>query len=109
MWYCEDFFSENSIFFYKAMIATPLWIIGLKRNDFIKKKSQSIRHPKLERVQKVACKVLLKHKYESYVQALGTLKLEKLETRRQKMSLTFGNKCIKKSKIFPYVPPKKWP
>ena len=58
----------------------------------------------LERVQKVACKILLNQRYESYSQALDILKLENLEIRRQKMALSFGKKCAnnpKFSEMFP--------
>ena len=58
----------------------------------------------LERVQKVACKILLKQKYTTYENAQITLKIENLQTRRLKMALKFGKKCLVSpqfSKLFP--------
>ena len=49
----------------------------------------------LERVQKNACRNILKDKYKSYTDALKFLKLETLEERREKLILKFGKQCIK--------------
>ena len=49
----------------------------------------------LECVQKVACKIILNKKYSDYEQALADLKLDKLIDRRQKLYLTFAQKCLK--------------
>ena len=58
----------------------------------------------LERVQKVSCKIILKGKYTTYTNALQDLKLENLDSRRQKMALNFGKKCVEHpqfSSLFP--------
>ena len=49
----------------------------------------------LERVQKVACKIMLKENYTSYENALATLHLENLETRRLMLCTRFAKKCLK--------------
>ena len=58
----------------------------------------------LERVQKVALKVILQEDYESYHQALRILNLEPLFVRRKKLCLRFAKKCVKHEKsktLFP--------
>ena len=58
----------------------------------------------LERVQKVALKIILQEAYESYNQALKSLNLETLFVRREKLCLRFANKCLKNEKskaLFP--------
>ena len=49
----------------------------------------------LERVQKVALKIILKEKYQDYNHALRMTGLEKLTMRRQKLCLNFARKCTK--------------
>ena len=58
----------------------------------------------LERVQKVACKVILRGDYETYPQALDDLNLQTLSSRRETLCLKFAKKCIKHEKakdLFP--------
>ena len=58
----------------------------------------------LERVQKVACRIILKETYLSYPQALQILILETLFHRRETLCLNFARKCAKHPKtkeIFP--------
>ena len=58
----------------------------------------------IERVQKVACKIILKNRYISYPQALETLNLETLRDRRNSLCLKFAKKCLKHEKarhLFP--------
>ena len=58
----------------------------------------------LERVQKIACKIILKDNYESYQQALKVLNLETLSVRRQALCLKFAKKCVvhdKAKELFP--------
>ena len=58
----------------------------------------------IERVQKAACKVILKEYYEDYDKALKLLRLEKLKDRRQNLCLNFAKNCLKNKKaqsIFP--------
>jgi hypothetical protein len=50
---------------------------------------------KLERVQKNACRNILKEKYESYENSLRVLSIDTLFERRKKLFLAFGRKCLK--------------
>ena len=52
----------------------------------------------IERVQKIALKVILKEDYESYDNALDSTGLEKLQTRRRNLCLRFAKKCLKNDK-----------
>ena len=59
----------------------------------------------LERVQKVACSIILSQEYTSYSNALRTLNLDTLSKRREKLCLKFAEACVKHpkmSKLFPY-------
>ena len=49
----------------------------------------------IERVQKVACKVILKGRYSDYTSALELLNLENLRDRREDLCLRFAKKCLK--------------
>ena len=58
----------------------------------------------IERVQKVACYLILHQDYVNYEQALITLKLTNLKARRDKLCLNFARKCVKHPsarKMFP--------
>ena len=58
----------------------------------------------IERVQKVACRLILQEEYISYENALDVLDLDNLKDRRQKLCLKFAKRCLKfdKSKsMFP--------
>ena len=62
----------------------------------------------IERVQKVACKVILKERYSSYENALLTLDLQTLSERRDILCLRFAKKCLKMPQtkdMFPVNPP----
>ena len=48
----------------------------------------------LSRVQKTACKVMLKNRFTNYEKALEILDLEKLSDRRDKLCITFAKKSI---------------
>ena len=52
----------------------------------------------IERVQKIACKVILKENYTSYRDALGQLGLQTLSARRQTLCHKFAIKCLKYNK-----------
>ena len=59
---------------------------------------------KLERVQKVALRIILKEDYISYENALMKTELEMLSTRRQQLCLNFAKSCLKNtftSSMFP--------
>ena len=49
----------------------------------------------LSRVQKTACKVMLRGRFESYEKSLDILDLEKLSDRREKLCNSFAKKSIK--------------
>ena len=59
----------------------------------------------LERVQKVALRLILKEKYKSYENALNILQLDTLKQRRTDISLTFARKCLKSKKMKHLFPP----
>ena len=52
----------------------------------------------IERVQKVACKIILKDSYISYERALSVLNLEYLKERRNALCLRFAQNCLKNDK-----------
>ena len=61
-------------------------------------------YTKIERVQKVALRIILQDKYQSYSQALAITGLPTLKSRRNKLSLNFAKSCVKNSitkDIFP--------
>ena len=53
----------------------------------------------IERIQKSACKVILKDYYSTYESALKLLKLETLKTRREKLCKSFAQKCTRNVKV----------
>ena len=62
----------------------------------------------LERVQKVALKIILSENYTTYDNALRSCNLKSLSERRSELALRFAKKCIKNPKtadIFPYNEP----
>ena len=61
----------------------------------------------LERVQKVAIRIILKNSYTDYEESLRILGLEKLQIRRKALCLAFAKKCLKNDKmaaLFPLNP-----
>ena len=59
----------------------------------------------LERVQKVACKLILKEKYRTYENSLFLLGLDKLKERREDLCLTFARKCLNINEMKKLFPP----
>ena len=62
----------------------------------------------IERVQKVACKIILQSSYTSYEDALNILGLENLKERRSRLCLKFAKRCLKYEKtrdMFPLNTP----
>ena len=58
----------------------------------------------LERIQKVALRIILKDRYESYENALKVCGLSTLKERRTQLCLTFARKCVNSDKnkdLFP--------
>ena len=53
----------------------------------------------LERVKKIATKLLLKEKYVDYEKSLITLDLKKLSVRRNMLALRFAKGCLKNEKM----------
>ena len=61
----------------------------------------------LERVQKIALRIILKDKYQTYKKALAKIGLDKLSDRREKLCLIFAQKCKKNPKTSHMFPEKK--
>ena len=59
----------------------------------------------LERVQKIALKIILKEKYQNYENALNILELDTLKDRREILCLAFAQKCLKNKKMKHFFPP----
>ena len=59
----------------------------------------------LERIQKVALKIILKEHYKNYEHALKEIDLETLKTRREHLCLKFAQKCLKNPKMAKLFPP----
>ena len=59
----------------------------------------------LERVQKIALKIILKDKFRNYENALNILELDTLKYRREKLCLAFAQKCLKNKKMKYLFPP----
>ena len=58
----------------------------------------------IERVQRIACRIILKEKYTSYEEALEHLDLQNLNQRRIMLASRFAKKCTqheKFSNLFP--------
>ena len=53
----------------------------------------------IERVQRVALKIIMKEKYISYEQALKNLNLDTLQERRLMLAERFAKKCVKSEKF----------
>ena len=53
----------------------------------------------LERVQKVACRIILKSEYTTYTVALQTLNLLSLSDQRQMLAKRFALKCVKNERF----------
>ena len=59
----------------------------------------------IERVQKIACKIILKDHYSTYDDALTTLGIQKLDKRRLMLCTRFVKKCLKFDKSKDMFPP----
>ena len=53
----------------------------------------------LSRIQKTACKIILKNNYQDYNKALSILDLQTLSERREKLCESFAKKCVKNESI----------
>ena len=72
----------------------PVWHFSLTDED----------RQNLERVQKIACRLILQADYEDYKQALNILNLEDLDSRRTSLCLKFAKKSSKHSKLADMFP-----
>ena len=62
--------------------------------------SLTVRNRKdIERIQKVAVRIIMGKNYTNYQNGLKELKLETLEQRRRMLSLRFAKKCLKNEKL----------
>ena len=61
----------------------------------------------LERVQKVAVRIILGKYYNNYNDGISKLKIEKVEKRRENMCLKFAENCLKNSKLTNIFPRRK--
>ena len=68
-----------------AEYAAPVWSSAITMED----------SRKLERIQKVACNIILGENYESYTAATKSLGLEKLNERRKRICMKFAKKSQK--------------
>ena len=59
----------------------------------------------LERIQNVACKLILKQNYKSYENYLSVLGIETLKERREFLCLSFARKCLKVDQLKHLFPP----
>ena len=53
----------------------------------------------IERIQKVAVRIILGKNFKNYNEGLNTLRLEDLNTRREKTCLKFAEKCLANEKL----------
>ena len=53
----------------------------------------------IERIQKVAVRIILGKNYKNYNEGLKTLRLEDLNTRREETCLKFAEKCLANEKL----------
>ena len=70
-------------------LAVPVWTAGLTSEDIAA----------LERVQKTACAIILGRKYRGYEDALKSLNLASLESRREELCVKFAKKSAKNKKF----------
>ena len=71
-------------------LAVPVWHSGLTRQQTMD----------IERIQKLAMKIILKDEYGSYQLACNTLSAETLEKRRVKLCYNFASKNVKSENTF---------
>ena len=74
--------------------AAPVWHHSITKSEI----------SSLERVQRSACRIIFGDSYKSYENSLEVLKLDSLEKRRNKLTLSFAKSCLKiekMNKLFP--------
>ena len=58
----------------------------------------------IERIQKSAMKVIFRNKYQGYEKSLNILNIERLQARRERLSLKFAKKCLKHERMSDMFP-----
>ena len=58
----------------------------------------------IERIQKSAMKVIFGNEYQGYERSLNILNMERLQARRERLSLKFAKKCLKHEKMSDMFP-----
>ena len=74
--------------------AAPVWHHSITKSEI----------SALERVQRSACRIIFGDSYKSYEDSLEVLKIDSLEKRRNKLTLSFAKSCLKlekMNKLFP--------
>ena len=101
--YSFNISTEDLITIYKLYIRSLVeQNVAVWSSSISEEESQDI-----ERVQKVAMKIILKEFYTCYEDSLNITGLEKLKSRRKMLSLKFAKKCLKNEKmasLFPLNP-----
>ena len=69
--------------------AAPVWHHSLTKADI----------SSLERVQRAACRIIFGDNYKSYEDSLEVLKMDSLEKRRDKLTMSFAKSCLKIEKM----------
>ena len=69
--------------------AAPVWHHSLTKAEI----------SSLERVQRSACRIIFGDRYESYEKSLEVLKMDSLEKRRDKLTMSFAKSCLKLEKM----------
>ena len=80
----------------------------LEQSNNVRHSGFTIKKNELERVQKVALKLILKDKYKSYENAINFLEIDTLIQRRIHLSLSFSRKFLKTKKDEASFPQKYW-
>ena len=77
-----------------AEFSSVVWSSSLTEEDSIA----------IERIQKIALRIILKEEYTTYENALALMKLPSLKERREKLSLNFALKCTQNDKTVDMFP-----
>ena len=83
--------TAEKIFLSVLELAAPVWNPGLTEREI----------SQLERVQKIACGIILGGKINSYISALKILNMETLESQREEIHLKFAKRALKSEKFKP--------
>ena len=92
--------NQDLVYLYKTFIRSILEFSAVVWHSSLSQANTS----DIERIQKSAVKIILKHKYKDYDSALKELNLETLQKRREILCLRFAKKSLKLNnfkKMFP--------